>query len=83
MAAIPSVDPYLDPKRFPLTTQPGLDLRQQKMIDAINRDDIRRKIEAGETLPPDLQAIWKEFEEKAKLAQPVGGGGAPAAPAAS
>jgi hypothetical protein len=43
---------YLDPKR-PLTTQKGLSLKEQKMIDAINRDDIRQILE--ESRPLDLE----------------------------
>jgi hypothetical protein len=33
----------------------------------VNKDDIRRVIEAGQQLPPDLDAISKEFEEKTEL----------------
>jgi hypothetical protein len=58
---------YCDPKRFPLTTQKGLNLKDQKMIDAINRDDIRRMVEEGRPLDANLQARQKEYEEKAKL----------------
>ncbi len=67
----PNQDPYeaayLDAARFPLTTQSGLTLPEQKMIDAINKDDILRLKESGEPLQPDLEAIWKEFEAKAAL----------------
>lgn len=70
-------DPYLDPKRFPLTTQKGLTLQEQKMIDAVNKDDIRRMIEEGRPLDDELKGIWKEFQEKAKLPQ---AGAAPAPP---
>jgi hypothetical protein len=59
--------PYLDATRFPLTTQPGLDLKQQKMIDAVNTDDIRRMIEEGRPLTARLQTWWKEYQEKAEL----------------
>jgi hypothetical protein len=31
---------YLDSKRFPLTSQPGLTLQQQRLIDAVNLDDL-------------------------------------------
>jgi hypothetical protein len=58
---------YLDPQRFPLTTQAGLSLKSQKMIDAINHDDIKRMLDEGRRLEEDLQARLKEYEEKAKL----------------
>jgi hypothetical protein len=35
---------------IPLSTQPGLSLEKQKMLDAKNRDDLRRMLE--ETLAP-------------------------------
>ena len=44
-------------------------LKDQKLIDAINKDDIRRMREEGRPLTPELEAIWREFEEKAKLRQ--------------
>ncbi len=31
---------YMDPVKFPLTTQAGLTPRQQMMIDAVNYDDM-------------------------------------------
>jgi hypothetical protein len=59
--------PYLDPQRFPLTTQKGLNLREQKMIDAVNKDDLRRMKEDGASFTPRQESIWQEFEAKAKL----------------
>ena len=44
-----------------------MSLKSQKLIDAVNKDDLREKMEDGEPLTPRQQAIWQEFEEKAKL----------------
>ncbi len=65
----PYATAYLDKRRFPLTTQRDLTLKDQKLIDAINKDDIRCMKEEGRPLTPELEAIWREFEEKAKLRQ--------------
>ena len=69
---------YLDKKRFPLTNRQNLPLDKQRMLDAVNMDDLREMRERGDVLTPELQAIAQEFEEKAKLRQML----APAAPVA-
>jgi hypothetical protein len=38
---------YLDAKRFPLTTQGDLDLDEQRLLDAVNMDDLREMRENG------------------------------------
>ena len=63
----PLVDPYLDPVRFPLTTQKGLNLKEQKMIDAVNTDGLRNMFEEGKQLSEREQAIAKELVTKAKM----------------
>jgi len=59
---------YLDEKRFPLTTQTEphgrLSYKQQRMLDAVNFDDLRELLERGETLTPKQQAIGQELGRK-------------------
>jgi hypothetical protein len=58
---------YLDPQRFPLTSQAGLTFKQQKMIDAVNLDDIEALLERGETLTKAQQQALAELWEKKAL----------------
>lgn len=76
--AVPQ-DPYLDAKRFPLTTRSHYSLHEQKMMDAINKDDLVQMQEAGKALTPVQAARLREFEEKAK----IGHGAGPETPAAA
>lgn len=57
---------YLDPKRFPLTTQPGLDLKGQMMIDAFNHDELKAFLERGGTPDAEQTRLMKELEAKVK-----------------
>ena len=66
-AAGEAVKAYMDAKRFPLTTQAGLTLSGQKMIDAVNKDDLRQMREHGEALNGEQEAIWLELEAKSSL----------------
>jgi hypothetical protein len=60
---------YFDTKRFPLTTQAGLTLKQQKLIDAVNHDDIKRMMEEGRPLGEQLLMRLLEYQAKAALRQ--------------
>ena len=55
---------YLDSKQFPLSTQKGLKLQDQKLIDAINRDDLDRLVEEGKTLTEEQELLLAEFKLK-------------------
>ncbi len=55
---------YMDPARFPRTTQPGLSLRNQMLIDAVNYDDVAEARELGTPIAPEHLATVKELEEK-------------------
>ena len=57
-------DEYQDPERFPETTQKGLSLADQLMIDAMNADTVRELEELGKPLTPVQQAVKAEFEIK-------------------
>jgi len=63
---------YLDAQRFPLTTQSKLSLRQQMLIDAVNRDDLDRLVEDGKPLSSRQQSILKELREKAAFRPAAG-----------
>lgn len=52
---------YMDPGRFPETTQEGLTPQQQMMIDAVNYDDVVEAREAGRAV---ADGLWKELEAK-------------------
>ena len=51
---------YLSPINFPRTTQPGLSLQQQMMLDAANLDDASD----GGPLNAEEQAIVRELTVK-------------------
>ena len=59
-----SRDEYLSPSNFPLTTQPGLDLRRQMLIDAANRDDLEA-LERRGTLSERQREALAELRRKA------------------
>jgi hypothetical protein len=56
---------YLDPERFPLTTQRGLTLQQQQLLDAANLDDLREWLAQGKALSDAQRRALAELEEKA------------------
>jgi hypothetical protein len=55
---------YMDPQRFPLTTQSGLSAQQQLMLDAFNWDALTEARENGEQLAEDQKAIYRELRVK-------------------
>jgi hypothetical protein len=59
-----TIDEYMDPNRFPATTQAGLGPKDQLMIDAVNYDALKEAIENGEELTESQKAVWAEFEAK-------------------
>ena len=58
---------YLDPARFPLTTQAGLTLRQQQLIDSFNQDELERLLDEGGALTAEQQAVLEELRPKRRL----------------
>ena len=58
---------YLDPKRFPLTTQtnPPLKYQDQQMIDAMNMDDLTELTESGKPLNERQKGKLAELTQKA------------------
>jgi hypothetical protein len=58
---------YLDQMRFPLTTQPGLTLKEQRLIDAVNLDDLREVQELGKAMTEEQRLRALELEEKLRL----------------
>jgi hypothetical protein len=58
---------YMNPARFPLTTQPGLTAKQQLMIDDFNFNQMSQAVkEEGRTLAGEDLARWNELQEKAE-----------------
>ncbi len=58
---------YMNPDRFPLTSQKGLDYQSQKMIDSFNYDQGAEGIELKESFNDRQRAISKELSEKLGL----------------
>jgi hypothetical protein len=56
---------YMDPTRFPLTTQAGFTPRKQFVIDAIDLDNLREYLDEGGALDDGLRARLAELEAKA------------------
>lgn len=61
---IKTLQEYMDPGRFPQTTQPGLSPKGQLFIDAQNYDGLIELQESGGTLDAEQQAILRELEAK-------------------
>jgi hypothetical protein len=59
-----TLEEFLDPQRFPLTTQPGLTPHQQLMMSAFNYDKFQELADSGELLPGEPTAIWAELQVK-------------------
>lgn len=57
-------DEYLDPERFPLSTQKGLTLPEQMRIDAFNLDSGREMEEGGYRLTAEDEKLKAELTEK-------------------
>lgn len=57
-------DQYLDPRRFPETTQAGLNYQQQRLLDSNFYDLLQQKLEDGRPLGPVQQKCLKELQEK-------------------
>ena len=55
---------YLDPARFPFTTQRGLSAKNQLMIDAVNYDVLKQFLDDGGKPNEDQRGRWAELQEK-------------------
>lgn len=55
---------YMDPKRFPRSTQEGLSIEDQILRDSVNYDDVVRYEAEGRPIPPDKEAVVQELREK-------------------
>lgn len=55
---------YMDFARFPLTTQPGLDLDRQMMVDMVNLDELNEAVQNNATLTVEEQQIAQELNQK-------------------
>lgn len=55
---------YLNAQYFPHTTQPGLSIDQQMLIDSQNYDDLMEAEQAGALLTPEEEEIARELKAK-------------------
>ena len=60
---------YLDPNRFPLTTQGPpvgsvLSLHDQMFLDALNHDELEEAVDYGKALTTEKQVRFAELKEK-------------------
>ena len=55
---------YSSPQLFPLTTQPGLDIRAQMQIDSVNFDEYDAAMKRHEQLTDEERAVGRELEAK-------------------
>jgi hypothetical protein len=61
-----TIEEYLSPERFPLTTRKGLTPQQHLMIDAFDCDKFRELDEAGQITTERGKALWAELQAKEK-----------------
>ena len=59
-----TIEEYMNPMRFPATTQKGLKPSEQLMIDAVNYDQLRQYLEDGGQPDEDQRGRWRELEKK-------------------
>lgn len=57
---------YIDPELFPETTQSGLSLERQQIIDAFNHDALAELIDQQQPLSEDQRRRWVELREKVR-----------------
>jgi hypothetical protein len=55
---------YLDPRRFPLTTNAKYTPREQLMMDAFNYDKFKELADDGTLQPGRPMALWAEYQAK-------------------
>jgi len=58
---------YMDPVRFPRTTQHGLTAKEQLAIDAFHYDQIKDMIKDDEGIDKEERERWTELEEKMRF----------------
>jgi hypothetical protein len=61
-----TLDEYMNPRRFPLTTRPGLTPRLQFLADTADLDRLYALFADGDTPTEELWLKLAELEEKAK-----------------
>lgn len=55
---------YMNPAKFPLTSQSGLSAKEQFMIDAFNYDQLKEYEGQGNSLDEEQKAILSELQQK-------------------
>ncbi|MDX1977182.1 MAG: hypothetical protein SFT94_05870 [Pseudanabaenaceae cyanobacterium bins.68] len=62
-----TIEDYMNPEKFPITTQEGLSVKDQFLIDAINYDQLVEAREMGKT----LNTMQLQAEEELKIKIPA------------
>jgi len=68
-SSMTKLDEYMNPEKFPLTSQKGLSVDKQKLIDNFNYNQLLEAEELGEELNERQKLIARELREKKKLLQ--------------
>lgn len=55
---------YMSAARFPLTTQPGITIEQQRMLDSMNYDELNDAEQNGALLTDEEKQILAELTAK-------------------
>lgn len=58
---------YMNPEKFPLTSQKGLSVDDQKLIDNFNYNQFLEALEEKQELDENQKARLQEYLEKKKL----------------
>ena len=58
---------YIDPKRFPHTTHPGLDTQGQLFLDAHLHDEFKRLLASAAAMSESQKACYVELDEKSRF----------------
>lgn len=55
---------YMNPEKFPTTSQKGLSPQEQLRLDAFNHDQMVEAIARGATMNKMQEQAWEEFKVK-------------------
>jgi hypothetical protein len=66
-----TLEEYLDPARFPLTTHPGFGLQEQLGFDGVTHADLKSLRESGHEFTAKQAAWWAGLEAKQEAREAV------------
>ena len=67
-----NLEEYMDPRKFPLTSQNGSTVHAQLLVDAINFDQLEQAIADGQKLDEEQVKIHKELQAKRPWMKDIG-----------